>query len=138
MNTNFKVIGLTRLGIKPQVYRSRSRRSIPLGHLIGYELCNFLKCLFELCGDVSAPKVETWLLCIRVSVSVLVLKRRCQVSVLVWFHRCCKIGSSFSFAYAQLRFLGFSFGSSFIQESYFTVNTNYLNPLLLGIFVLLR
>ena len=35
MNTHFKVIGLTRLGIKPQVYRSRSRRSIPLGHLIG-------------------------------------------------------------------------------------------------------
>ena len=34
MNTNFKVIGLTRLGIEPQVYRSRSRRSIPLGHLI--------------------------------------------------------------------------------------------------------
>ena len=35
MNTNFKVIGLTRLGIEPQVYRSRRRRSIPLGHLIG-------------------------------------------------------------------------------------------------------
>ena len=31
MNTNVKVIGLTRLGIEPQVYRSRSRRSIPLG-----------------------------------------------------------------------------------------------------------
>ena len=57
-----------------------------------------------------------------------------------WFHGCRKIGSSFgfSFAYAQLRFLGFSFGLSFIQESYFTVNTDYLNPLLLGIFVLLR
>ena len=36
---------------------------------------------------------------------------------------------SFSFAYAQLRFLGFSFGLSFIQESYFTVNTDYLNLL---------
>ena len=35
MNTNDKVIGLTRLGIEPQVYRSRSRRSVPLGHLIG-------------------------------------------------------------------------------------------------------
>ena len=33
-NTNFKDIGLTRLGIELQVYRSRSRRSIPLGHLI--------------------------------------------------------------------------------------------------------
>ena len=35
VNTNFKVIGLTRLGIESWVYRSRSRRSIPLGHLIG-------------------------------------------------------------------------------------------------------
>ena len=33
MNANFQVIGLTRLGIEPQVYRSRSRRSIPLGHI---------------------------------------------------------------------------------------------------------
>ena len=39
---------------------------------------------------------------------------------------------SSSFAYAQLRFLGFSFGLSFIQESYFTVNTDYLNPLFLA------
>ena len=36
MNANVKVIGLTRLGIEPQVYPSRSRRSIPLGHLIDY------------------------------------------------------------------------------------------------------
>ena len=35
MNTSYKVIGLTRLGIEPQVYRSRSRRYKPLGHLIG-------------------------------------------------------------------------------------------------------
>ena len=35
VNNNFKVIGLTQRGIEPQVYRSRSRRSIPLGHLIG-------------------------------------------------------------------------------------------------------
>ena len=35
MNTNFKVIGLTRLGIEPQVYQSRSRCSVPLGRLIG-------------------------------------------------------------------------------------------------------
>ena len=35
MNTNFKVIGLTRLGIEPQVYRIRSGRPIPLGHLNG-------------------------------------------------------------------------------------------------------
>ena len=44
----------------------------------------------------------------------------------------------FQFAYEQLRFLGFNFGLSFIQESYFTVNTYYLNPLLLGVFVSLR
>ena len=33
---------------------------------------------------------------------------------------------------------GFQFLLSFIQESYFTVNTNNLNPLLLGLFALLR
>ena len=43
MNTNFQVIGLTRLGIEPQVYRSKSRRSIPLGHLIGL---HSLSCFF--------------------------------------------------------------------------------------------
>ena len=40
MNTNFKVIGLTRLGIAPQFYRSRSRRSTPLGHLNGLNELN--------------------------------------------------------------------------------------------------
>ena len=35
MNTSFSVIGLTRHGIEPQVYRSRGRRSYPIGHLIG-------------------------------------------------------------------------------------------------------
>ena len=47
-----------------------------------------------------------------VSFSFGVLKPRCQVSVLVWFHGCRNIDSSFdfSFAYAQLRLLGFSFG----------------------------
>ena len=50
------------------------------------------------------------------------------------------IGSSFgfSFAYGQLRFQGFSFGLSFIQESFFILNTDYLSVLLLGVFVLLR
>ena len=37
--------------------------------------------------------------------------------------RLLKIG--FSFAYAQLRFLGFGFGLSFIQKSYFVLNTNF-------------
>ena len=36
MNTNFKVIGLPRLGIKPRIYNSRDRRCIPLGHLSSY------------------------------------------------------------------------------------------------------
>ena len=40
MNTNVEVIGLIRLGIEPQVYRSRSRRSIPLGHLIDHVVNN--------------------------------------------------------------------------------------------------
>ena len=73
-------------------------------------------------------------------VSFGVVKSRCQVSVLVRFHGCRKIGSSFGFSFtcAQLRFVGFSFGLSFIQESYFIVNTDYLNPVLLGVFVLLR
>ena len=61
-----------------------------------------------------------------------VLKPRCQVSVLVWFYGCWKIGFGFSFAYAQLRLLGFSFGSSFIQKSYFILNTNDSSALLLG------
>ena len=52
--------------------------------------------------------------------------------------RLLKIGSSFgfSFAYTQLRFLGFSFG--FIQESSFILNRNYSNALLFGVFVLLQ
>ena len=33
MNTNFKVIGLTRLGIKPQSIQLLRRRLLPLGHL---------------------------------------------------------------------------------------------------------
>ena len=33
---------------------------------------------------------------------------------------------------------GFQFRFKFHQESYFTVNTYYLNPLLLGVFVSLR
>ena len=33
MNTNFKVIGLTRLGIKPQSIQLPRRRLLPLGHL---------------------------------------------------------------------------------------------------------
>ena len=33
MNTNFKVIGLTRLGIKPQSIHLPRRRLLPLGHL---------------------------------------------------------------------------------------------------------
>ena len=33
MNTNFKVIGLTRLGIKPQCIQLPRRRLLPLGHL---------------------------------------------------------------------------------------------------------
>ena len=42
--------------------------------------------------------------------------------------------SGFSFAYAQLRFLGFSFGLSFIQESYSIIlNRNYSKALLLGV-----
>ena len=44
----------------------------------------------------------------------------------------------FSFAYAQLRFPGFSFGLSFIQESSFILNTDYLRALLLSVFVILR
>ena len=87
--------------------------------------------LFPGVRDALKPRlrVETRLLGVRVS-----------VSVFLWFHRCCKIGSSFgfSFAYAQLQFLGFNFGLSFIQESFFILNTNYLNALFLGIFVLLR
>ena len=59
------------------------------------------------------------------------LKPKWQVLVLVWFHGYRKIGSSFgfSFAYAQLRFLGFSFGLSFIKDSYFILNRDYLNTL---------
>ena len=90
--------------------------------------------------SLLSPRVETWPLalgcqfqfrCVETQMSGLsfglvlrLLKNRSQFR--------------FQFAYAQLRFLGFSFGLSFIQESYFTVNTNYLNPLLLGVFVLLR
>ena len=33
MNTNVKVIGLTRLGIKPQSIQLPRRRLLPLGHL---------------------------------------------------------------------------------------------------------
>ena len=44
----------------------------------------------------------------------------------------------FSFAYAQLRFLGFSFGLSFIQESSFIMNMDYLSALLFSVFVTLR
>ena len=33
MNTNFKVIGLTRLGIKPESTAQETDASIPLGHL---------------------------------------------------------------------------------------------------------
>ena len=33
MNSNFKVIGLTRLGIKPQSIQLPRRRLLPLGHL---------------------------------------------------------------------------------------------------------
>ena len=33
MNTNFEVIGLTRLGIKPQSTQLPKRRLLPLGHL---------------------------------------------------------------------------------------------------------
>ena len=71
-----------------------------------------------------------------VSFSFGVLKPRCQVSVLVWFHGCRKLGFSFgfSFAYAHLRFLGLSF----IQENYLIVNTDYLCALLLSVFVMLR
>ena len=55
MNTNFKVIGLTRLGIEPQVYKSRSRRSIPLGHLIGINSGEPI----ELTGQLQTLKVGT-------------------------------------------------------------------------------
>ena len=44
----------------------------------------------------------------------------------------------FQFCLRAASVSGFQLGFSFIQESYFTVNTNYLNPLLLGVFVLLR
>ena len=49
-----------------------------------------------------------------------------------------KIGFSFgfSFACAQLQFLGF--GLSFIQESPFILNTDYLSAPLLSVFVILR
>ena len=91
-----------------------------------------LKLVFTKGGNLA-----TWRL--GVSFSFGVLKSRCPVSVLVWFDRCSKIGSSFgfSFASAQLRFLGFNFSLSFIQESSFILNTNYLNALLTTIFYLL-
>ena len=68
------------------------------------------------------------------------MKLGCQISVLVWFHGCRKIGFSFgfSFAFAQLRFLGFNFGLSFIEESYCILKMDYLSALLFDVFVLLR
>ena len=49
-----------------------------------------------------------------------------------------RTGTSFGcFAYARIRFLGFSFGWSLIQASCFTLNTDDWSALLLGAFALL-
>ena len=63
---------------------------------------------------------------------------RCQVSVLVWFNGGWKIGSSFGFAYDRPRLFSLSFGLSFIQESYFTLNAICLSVFFLGVFALLK
>ena len=44
----------------------------------------------------------------------------------------------FQFCLCTASVSGFQFRFKFHQESYFIVNTDYLNPLLLGIFVLSR
>ena len=50
------------------------------------------------------------------------------------------MGSSFgfNFADARIRFLGFSFRLSLIEESYFALNIDDLSALLLGAFALLQ
>ena len=47
-----------------------------------------------------------------------------------------KVTWSSSFAHAWLRFLGFRFGLSFIQENWIFLNTHYLSALFFGVFAL--
>ena len=82
--------------------------------------------------------METWLLGVRVSVLVSVCSIP-DVRFQFWFgFTAVEKSVPISVSVLLTRNLGFSFGLSFFQETYFTVNMDYLNPLLLGVFVLLR
>ena len=83
---------------------------------------------------ILLPRVETWLLGVGVSVSVSECGNT-DVRFQFWFGFTA-VEKSVPVTVSVL--LTRSFGLSFIQKSYFIVNTNYLNLLLFGVFVLLR